>query len=89
MFSAGSRVLHSATQFTEAPVHFEQVRIIAVDISINIITYYPPPGQVTIVVPSLWTERACNTSLGAVTGNTAYKHADILISVDTNISRQY
>ena len=32
MFSAGSRVLHSATQFTEAPVHFEQVRIIAVDI---------------------------------------------------------
>ena len=41
----------------------------------------------TIVVPSLWTERACNTSLGAVTGNTAYKHGDILISVDTNISR--
>ena len=85
MFSSGSRVLHSATEFTETPVHFEQVRIIAVDvIRINIITLH----QVTIVVPSLWTERACNTSLGAVTGNTAYKHADILISVDTNISRQ-
>ena len=37
MFSAGSRVLHSATQFTEAPVHFEQVRIIIMDvIRINI-----------------------------------------------------
>ena len=84
MFSSGSRVLHSATEFPETPVHFEQVRIIAVDvIRINIIT----PHQVTIVVPSLWTERACNTSLGAVTGNTAYKHGDILIAVDTNISR--
>ena len=41
MFSAGSRVLHSATEFTEAPVHFEQVRIIAVDvIRLDIITLH-------------------------------------------------
>ena len=53
------------------------------------IIHYIQQLTVTIVVPSLWTERACNTSLGAVTGNTAFKHADILISVDTNISRQF
>ena len=34
-------MLHSATQFTEAPVHFEQVRIIIMDvIRINIITLH-------------------------------------------------
>ena len=37
--------------------------------------------QVTIVLPQLWSERACgNVSLASVTGNTLYKHADLLIS---------
>ena len=37
--------------------------------------------QVTIVLPHLWSERACgNESLASVTGNTLYKHADLLIS---------
>ena len=59
MFSAGSQVLASATQFTQAPVHF---------------------SQVTIVLPQMWKDSSCNQTVAIPTGNTLYKHGDIVIS---------
>ena len=59
MFSAGSEVLQTATQFTHHPVHF---------------------SQVTIVLPDFWSESDCGETVMKPTGNTLYKHADMLIT---------
>ena len=59
MFSAGSEVLATATQFTHNPVHF---------------------SQVTIVLPEFWSETECGETIMKPTGNTLYKHPDMLIT---------